>query len=444
MSQAQYLTADTAERMASASEAAFRLMDSGENPTKAAASASVEAGLTSKQARHVALAINVAQANRAAGHPGTAWEKAAAFPVADPDAVAKIAAKGFRPDRPVAKRASDDFASPPPSNSSDAWEVCVRLKSLFPKDETRVAKAASAKPVPSKTVNPPSLWSQLRAVAYATDVAAAEAVKCASSSHDWPSIRDAARDLYPEAAGIVDNAISAYPQIKRASAAGASSFAPKDHPYLVAVGLLKRAVDMYTDSKAAEESAGILGDPGVALFKKAAPGDIKNPSAPKPSFMDRLIAGKDSPLQSGARSFLGASLKPLGAQILERGPSFDGSVQKTVARELGEENLRDSLVGTVNAPLMRAEKSVRQVAEQDNINDLLMHPSLAGADPNEILSAYRELRALAPNAMAVPALARQAVGLRVRTGQLGMFDLESLTRMESNIVKARQASHEDD
>jgi len=438
MSKAKYLTADTADRMAAASEAAFRAMEAGDHPTKAAAAASVEAGLTAKQAKHVALAVNVAQANRAACHNGTPWEKAAAFPIADPEEVANIASKGFRTEAETSKRASDDFAVPPKAPARDTSSTSLRLKSMFPQEEPETVKKAEA-PAAAPAPRGPSLWSQLRAVAYATDVAATEAVKCASYGNDWPSAREAARTMYPEAAGIVEKAISTYPQVKRASAEKQAAFVRGDHPYVRAVGLLKQAVDMYVESKAAEDTQTLESDPRLSLFKKAAPGD-----AGKSEKSKGMFAPFGEVSRGVSNAVLGSAFRQLGSQLSEMGPQIDRGLRTNVMREVGEENMRKDLVNSVNAPLIKARNAVHQVEEQDNINSLLTHPSLAGADPNEILGAYRELRALAPNAMAVPALARQVVGLRVRTGQLGMFDLEGLTRMEANIVKARKDSYEDE
>jgi hypothetical protein len=96
----------------------------------------------------------------------------------------------------------------------------------------------------------------------------------------------------------------------------------------------------------------------------------------------------------------------------------------------------------------KLETNVGHLETHAAIQDVVMDPRLAHADPKTVIGTYQTLAQLAPNVMRNRSVAADLIHRRLQTGPLSAFDLKQLLDMELAYTKAhrppRPESDDDD
>lgn len=450
MTAAPPLSSSTASRMEKAAEAALAAVDAGVHPDAAVAKAASEYGLTPAHAAHVCHAVNIGQAAGTRTMGDNPWEKAAGYPVADPKAVAALLGAG---PAAVAKAAGcgsapgphGDYRTPPVAKAAKAaaaprpavpaaakaaecpaGECCPHCSARLERDPDAGTCNSCGGPWPAKSAKARVNDYRLRVHA-ARALDAARSAAAAASPAEYAGAKEAALATNPAAAGFLFPVLERDPAVAKKAAAAPA-------PVGVSHPLVKAAA-------AVAGVAALVPPPGPIPFRtptKAA--DAAGPAAPK-------VGPVQSFFRDASSSLIGGSAKALvsGNPAAWGAPTLVGETEASRARDQAVADAhKDQATAALQAPLGKAEDAAQGVAEQDHVNRLLVDPTLRTHDPRAVLTAYRGLKAMAPLTMSNPDMARQLVHMRMSTGPLALYDLNTLATLEKNLAQARRAQSGED
>lgn len=458
MSRPPVLSAASAALLEDTVAAAADAVDTaGLSPDRALAKAASDLGL---HMRFVPLAVrgyNNGRAARQLASSDDPWERAAGYPQASIDGVMTHLAEGAK--TAVEACGAGDYAmppekplGPPPAVPSDAEaeeedKLTKKAAELRSKVAAERAAEANAEVKRKGLADPNAVAFEARLLAnkYAACVAALPADEAAG-------VRTLVGRRYPGIVpllyGRTDKQAKPLFPVKPVAASTAIGW---DHPALALAGeladVLARPTVPYPAKEGADAPRGVaVHPPGHLPEVKTADvfhslgnviGGVRGMAPP----IGTLVAGagRGSPDD-----------KPKGALGAVLGPYDQLRARMRTATEAAAQARTDAMVeraqkSILPGPETKFDRQLETAGYHEALNRMLGDPRFHGADPQQVVRAYKDLHGLAPTVMQNPAVAGDFVHRVLQTGPLGYHDLAQLTAIEKNVTTAkRDRDHDDD
>lgn len=429
------MTRQSEERLLNVLESVAGAVTDDGDPNEAIAKAASEKGVPSGHIHLLVNAYNTGRTTRQRLDHDNVWDKAASFPLADTgDILQRMYPDEIKSASALSRETavSEDYLVSPigwvnrlAAAEKQAWARTQELPPLVatPPAPNPTDEAAAWRRKEREVGQLTKAASEARyRTSYALDLTRdltgeLQAYFKTAKAAPYVEVRDNCLRLHGDAVQPIFTYLEAeQPELAQKRASRITGPA-KGHAYdlvercLEAGEVFQALRDDYHEKQAAADQA------ESALYAGA-----QRPRARHP-ILGHELQDEETKEAEGKGLFTNMIAKPMG--ILG---NYQDSIHKAQGAELAKQMVKQP------KPDPNLDAEMKNIQRKSVIQDLLSGDDVvAGHDPHEVLSAYKDIADVAPISSQKPAIVRDFVRRRLASGQLSYFDIEALTRIEKNL-----------